>query len=275
MTSSGRHTQRLLWGIIFLFLLTLALPASARRRSKRAKKKSTAMYVILDGTKTRVVWNDGDSFRIIRGPKKDVRARLADYNTLESYGPVHFWGGFHGYELYDLAKEGTKIAKKGVWDCRSTGHGGGYGREVIHCPDLSVELIRLGLAHLFGVESAPNPALLKLQIQAQNQRLGIWSKGIPRDIVTSLHSIDEKRKDGTVRKTAYNRVCDTRTGMSRVITHKKQFKLCDAWCHGGSCMIYAPFEVRYRYGEGRPACLKRGKLNRLVVPPNLGYPMKR
>jgi endonuclease YncB( thermonuclease family) len=230
------------------------------------------MYVILDGLRTRVVWNDGDSFRIIRGPKKDVRARLADYNTLESYGPVHFWGAFHGYELYDLAKEGTKIAKKGVWECRATGKGGGYGREVIHCPDLSRELISLGLAHLFGVESKPNPALLKLQIEAQNKRLGIWSKGIPSHIVTSIHSIEEKKQDGTKRKTAYNRICDTRTGMSRVITHKVVFKTCDSWCYGGSCMVYAPFEVRY--GKDRPRCLRKGRSNRLVVHPKLGYPMR-
>lgn len=247
-------------------------PADAKRRRAKAKKKSSHMYVLLDGARTRVVWNDGDSFRIIRGPKKDVRARLADYNTLESYGPVHFWGGFHGYQLYDIAKAGTKLAKGTVWECRTTGKGGGYGREVVHCPDLSREIIRLGYAHLFGVEDKPNPELLKLQLKAQNERRGIWKKGIPSHIVTSIHSMDEKKRDGSERKEAYNRVCNTKTGMSHVIKHKVPFKTCDAWCYGGSCMVYAPFEVRY--GKDRPNCLRQGRSNRLVVHPKLGYPMK-
>jgi micrococcal nuclease len=256
---------------VCLVSLVFVDPAHGKRRRAKAKK-STQMYVMLDGSRTRVVWNDGDSFRIIRGPKKDVRARLADYNTLESYGPVHFWGGFHGYDLYDIAKKGTKLAKGSVWDCRTTGKGGGYGREVVHCPDLSREIIRKGYAHLFGVEDKPDPVLLKLQIQAQNERLGIWARGIPSHIVTSIHSISEKKRDGSERKEAYNRICDTRTGMSRVVKHKINFKTCDAWCYGGSCMVYAPFKVRY--GKDRPRCLRKGRSNRLVVHPKLGYPMK-
>ena len=253
--------------------LLVAFPSSvsAKKRRSHRGKGSSQMHVILDGSRTRVVWNDGDSFRIIRGPKKDVRVRLADYNTLESYGPVHFWGGFHGFELYDLAKASTKLAKQTIWECSTTGQGGGYGREVVRCPELSKEMIRQGLAHLFGVEKKPDSELLKLQLQAQAERRGIWKKGVPSHIVTSIHSISEKKKDGSPIKEAYNRVCNTRTGMTHVVKHKVVFQPCDAWCHGGSCMVYAPFEVRY--GENRPSCLRQGRSNRLVVHPKLGYPM--
>jgi micrococcal nuclease len=257
-------------GCIGLMLLLMASPTVMARRSK-AKKKDTRMWVDLDGRKTRVVWNDGDSFRVIKGPFKETRARLAGYNTLESYGPVHFWGPLHGYNLYDNAKAGTKLAKSKVWTCTSKEGGGGYGRTLVDCPELMREMLAKGYAHVFAVSGAPDPKLLAIQIEAQNKRLGMWKRTIPSTIVTSIHSITEK--DGEEGAEVYNRVCDTRTGKSWKVKHKKVFSACDAWCHGGSCMLYVPFEERY--GKQRPECLIKGRQNRLVLPSHLKDPMAR
>ena len=67
---------------------------------------------------------------------------------------------------------------------------------------------------------------------------------------------------------SYNRVCDTRTGASTAIDHAAAFEPCDGWCHGGSCMVYVPFEVRY--GDKRPECAKRGRDNRFALPDHIG-----
>ena len=98
------HAARLASALTVLALvLMVGSSADAKRRSTKKAKKDTRQWVFLDGLKTRVVWNDGDSFRVIRGPHNEMRARMAGYNTLESYGPVHFWGSQHAYEFYDNA----------------------------------------------------------------------------------------------------------------------------------------------------------------------------
>ena len=253
---------------VLVMLLLLSAPAVAKRSSK--KKSDTRQWVVLDGRKTRVVWNDGDSFRIIRGPHKDMRARLAGYNTLESYGPVHFWGPHHAYELYDNAKAGTQLAKSTVWECETREGGGGYGRTLVECPKLREEMIRQGVAHVFAVVGKADPALMAVQLDAQRNRRGMWKRTIPSTIVTSIHSITEK--EGEEGAEVYNRVCDTATGRSWKVKHKATFKACDAFCHGGSCMVYVPFELRY--GDKRPECLRRGRDNKLVLPSHLGEPLK-
>ena len=107
------------------------------------------------------------------------------------------------------------------------------------------------------------------QRKAQNARRGIWSKGIPTHIVTSIHSIAEN--EGTDRKSSYNRVCDTVTGQSRKVEHAANFEPCNAWCYGGSCMVYVPFTIRY--GKERPKCLKMGRGNKLALPGYLKNPL--
>ena len=255
-----------------LLLLCLAAPSQAKRRGTAKKgKKDTRQWVILDGRKTRVVWNDGDSFRVIRGPHNEMRARLAGYNTLESYGPVHFWGPYHGYDLYDNAKEATVLAKSKVWNCKIQEGSGGYGRALVKCPDLVEAMLTQGLAHVFAVGGKADPKLLAFQREAQNFRRGMWKRSIPSTIVTSIHSTSEKEDEED--KEVYNRVCDTRTGQSWVTKHSVRFEPCDAWCHGGSCMVYVPFELRY--GDKRPECLRKGRQNRLGLPPHLRNPMAR
>jgi micrococcal nuclease len=255
-------------GILIFGLIPV--DANARRR----KPKTPPQFVILDGVRERVFWNDGDSFRILRGPRKGIKARLDDYNTLESYGPVHFWGAFDAWEMYKLAKSGTYLARGKTWDCRLSNSSGGYGRKVVHCPGLSKAILRAGFAHVFTVgKTKPAAKLLKYQLEAQNKRLGIWKKGIPSRIVTSIHSMNEPTGDGSLRTQSYNRVCDTRTGRSWLKKHTATFKPCDTWCHGGSCMIYVPFLARY--GKDRPGCMRQGWKSRMTAPPHLGYPMKK
>ncbi|MCB9730248.1 MAG: hypothetical protein H6744_18310 [Deltaproteobacteria bacterium] len=260
--------------------LTLALLACAvvlvacagpGRKHKHPKGRSEPQYISLDGRRTRVLWNDGDSFRVLEGPERDMKARLAGYNTLESYGPVHFWGAFHGYQLYDEAKGGQHLARSREWECRTLPGTGGYKRALIQCPELTKEIIAEGLAHVFHVgDGDPDPELMRLQLQAQRERKGIWAKGIPEWVVTSIHSYGE----GGDKRKGYNRVCSTRTGKSAVIEHTAVFETCDAFCWGGSCMIYAPFDVRYG-SQAKPDCLHNRPPNKMTAPPHLGFPMRR
>ncbi len=260
---------------LFAVTLMLCLPpgdADARRKKKR-RSKTPEQYVYLDGTKERVFWNDGDSFRVLRGNRKGTKVRLSGYNTLESYGPVHFWGAFHGWKLYDLAKDGTKLARATVWDCRSLGPKDGYGRLLVECAELTKAILKAGFAHVMAINADANPVHLKIQAKAQADRRGIWKWGIPARIVTSIHSTDENKDNPKYKGTAYNRVVDTRTGGSWTIKHTVAFKPCDAWCNGGSCMVYVPFQVRF--GKKRPVCAKKGRDNRMVANPSaLGYPFK-
>jgi endonuclease YncB( thermonuclease family) len=255
--------------LIACIVLVLGCLESPTADAKR--KKSRPQFVELDGLKTRVVWNDGDSFRVIRGRNKEMRARIVAYNTLESYGPVHFWGDFDGWQLYDIAKKGTEMAKGTVWRCESVGDADGYGRRLVSCPDLTDAILRAGLAHVFAIGAPADPAHLEAQREAQNERRGIWRGGIPATIVTSIHSTSEDTESEDPK--AYNRACDTRTGRAYKVEHKAHFDPCDAWCHGASCMLYVPFKLRY--GAKRPACLREGKLNRLVLPENLHNPLQK
>ncbi len=248
----------------------MAAPASARGRRGKSKKQT----IILDGLPERVNWNDGDSFRILKGPREGEKARLKGYNTLESYGPVHFWGAFHGWELYRTHKAATKLARSQQWECESDGSADGYGRILVTCPRLRERLVSEGLAHVYAYgDETPDPELLALQLKSQSERKGMWSKGIPKAIVTSVHSISEAHSDGTPREVSYNRLCDTRTGKTYTVKHDQVFEPCDAFCHDGSCMLYIPFDVRY--GPHRPKCVKgdAGEQNQMTAPPHLRQPL--
>jgi hypothetical protein len=76
---------------------------------------------------------------------------------------------------------------------------------------------------------------------------------VPPTLITSLHSAGERGLDG---KAPYDRLVDTRTGVTRVRVHGSSYRTCEEVCIGAgptlSCMVYVPFERRYR---DRPACL--------------------
>jgi micrococcal nuclease len=254
--------------------------ASARPGKRERPGKPKRQSIVLDGLDERVNWNDGDSFRILGGPREGQKARLVGYNTLESYGPVHFWGDANGWDLYRTHKDATELAKSEPWECQSQGDVDGYGRILVLCPELRRRLISAGLAHVYAYgKEAADPELLELQMDAQNRRVGMWRFGIPRGIVTSVHSIDEPRDEDEGggdaeprRKKSYNRIADTRTGKTWTVEHAAVFKPCDVFCHAGSCMLYIPFDVRY--GDRRPRCVTgdEGEKNRMGGPSHLVTP---
>jgi len=225
-----------------LVALTVAASVEARPMTK----------VFLNGAPAPVFFNDGDSFTVLGGPHEGTKARLAGYNTLESYGPTHRWGSWTSHELYLLAKMGTLNARRGVWHCQSDLRRDGYGRTLWTCPDLIVDTLRKGLGHAMMVsEDAAPAAHLEAMRAAQAERRGIWAHGIPEFILTSTHSNDEGYAGQT-----YNRLVSTRTGASQKWIHNDIYKECEEVCHPtGSCMTYIAFNKRY--GAMRARCLSQ------------------
>ncbi len=211
--------------------------------------------VTLDGEKLRVRWSDGDSFKFLDGPYKGSGVRLMGYNTLESYGPVHRWGSWTGEELYDIARRSKYVAGSQVWACTTEGDLDAYNRVLVSCPGVVEEMIRVGFAHVFSIDEPADERMLKLQRKAQRKKWGIWEKGVPTAIVTSLHSADEVGRDGELKDPVYNRVVDSTTGMSTTLAHSTIYDICQEVCVDGTdaCMTYVPFEKRYR---GKPDCLR-------------------
>lgn len=240
------------------------LTASAHGRGRR-NDTSPPVVVVLDGVAMEVSWKDGDTFHVranrALGRQREA-TRIVGYNTLESYGPVHQWGTWTPRALLDLAKAATARAAAGTWHCERLGQQDRYRRQKVRCRELALTLVSEGLAHVFAVEpDLPEPALLAAQRNAQRRGLGIWKKGIPAAIVTSVHSMDEPDA-GRGASTAegaegeppptYNRICDAASGLSRPIPHRTTYGVCERWCFGGSCMTYVPFQRRY---HGKPRCL--------------------
>ncbi len=215
-----------------------------------------ATMVYLNGAPTPVYFNDGDSFRVLSGPLAGTKARLAGYNTLESYGPVHRWGSWDAQELSNIATMSTIRARKGVWRCSTPDmRKDGYGRILWNCPDLAVELIRLGYAHAMTVTADPAHELyLKAQREAITHKRGMWAHGVPKFVMTSLHSMSE---DGG-RAYTYNRTVSTADGHSVKWKHTETYTECQDICMPDSeipsCMVYVDF--RRRYGSTKAACLK-------------------
>jgi micrococcal nuclease len=207
--------------------------------------------VVLDGVEVLADWDDGDTFSSPVEGDEPKRARLAGYNTLESYGPVHSWGEWTGEELYGLAKEAGRVASEGKWDCYVLPGGGGYGRDQVDCPELRQELLARGLAHLFVFDGEPLPADLAAQTEAIAQQRGMWAKGAPTWLVTSLHSLDER--EGQVQ--TYNRLAHTGDGHVEKRMHEATYAPCESVCPADSCMIYVPYELRYD-PDLQPDCLK-------------------
>ncbi|MCP4808629.1 MAG: nuclease [Proteobacteria bacterium] len=215
----------------------------------------TAEYpstLFLDGVEVLASWDDGDTFASPRDGEKPLRARLSGFNTLESYGPVHSWGTWRPDELYVLSKKAGEVAGAGKWTCEVLAGGGGYGRERVDCPDLRRELLSRGLAHLFVFDGEADPDDMAAQALAIESKLGMWEKGAPMWLVTSLHSLDEREDQVQT----YNRVAHTGDGHVEKRMHVDIYTSCSEVCPEAvdSCMIYVPYEVRY--GDDRAACLQ-------------------
>lgn len=233
-----------------LALALLAAPAAAGARRRHPRRPASS--VVLDGAPTAVRWVDGDTFRILEGPHRDRSARLDGYNTLESYGPVHRFAGWDPRDLLAQAKAATRLAAEGAWSCTLRGEEDAYGRLLAACPDVAGALVGYGLAMVYAVDRPAEPALLAVQSDAQRRGAGMWARGVPAGIVTSVHSAAE-RSDGA----AYDRVVDTRTGTAAKRPHRRVYRTCEEVCArtGGdvACMTYVPFERRFRH---RPWCLR-------------------
>ena len=205
--------------------------------------------VLLDGVEKTVFWDDGDTFAFTGEDGKKVKARLNGLNTLESYGPVHQWGSWTEAELYTLAKECAGFAAAEKWTCIDTQKGGGYGRILVDCPDFRKAILEAGLAHPFSVDTpAPEEDISAMNIAIEGKK-GIWAKGVPKHLITSLHSQDEKEDQD-----AYNRICVTETGQCDAVTHTETYGVCQKVCHDDSCMTYVPY--KQRYGNNAADCLK-------------------
>jgi len=202
----------------------------------------------LNGEEVRVRWSDGDSFKFKEGTYEGAGVRLTGFNTLESYGPAHRWGGWTGAELYSIAAVSKDYAASRVWECTASGEKDGYGRLLVDCPDAAEAMILAGHAHAFSMDGPSPKPLLLAQKRAQRAKRGIWQKGVPTLVVTSLHSVAEGA--------GYNRRVDTETGESTVREHAETYAICEEVCEAGeagSCMLYVPYSQRYR---NKPDCLR-------------------
>jgi len=190
----------------------------------RAEAKT---LVMINDKPMPVFFNDGDSFRVLEGALAGTKARLAGYNTLESYGPVHSWGAASAKEMYVLAKMATLLGRRGIWSCSSDMTTDTYGRALLQCPELAETMIRKGLAHAMTVTADPAaPELLAAQREAIEAGRGIWSQGAPEWVLTSLHSVDERPGRGST----YNRLVSSIDGHSEKWRHSEVYSECDKVC---------------------------------------------
>jgi endonuclease YncB( thermonuclease family) len=211
--------------------------------------------LVLNGEKTDVHWTDGDSFRIRSGQFKGKGTRLQRYNTLEAYGPVHRWGQWTARELFEIAEQSAPKAASKEWECTTDGKEDGYHRLLIDCPELAKFMVREGYAMAYAVEGTrPDPEVVAAQQEAIKAKAGMWKKGAVKGVISSLHSVDEA--DGSP-DVAYNRVVNTADGTAIKREHHAKYETCQEVCETTdgetSCMIYVPFERRYK---NPPACLR-------------------
>lgn len=204
--------------------------------------------ITLNGEVVQVRWSDGDSFRFLEGEYADRGVRLKGFNSLESYGPVHRWGEWTAAELSEVAGQATELARSSRWSCTTEGETDNYDRVLVACDDLTLVMLERGLAHLLVIGSWPPVEQIAAQRGAQSAALGMWAKGVPPAIVTSLHSASEGR-DHT-----YNRVISTLDGSSSMVTHEDDYEVCQEVCIRESCLVYVPYDQRY--GDDRAECLR-------------------
>lgn len=208
--------------VLAALVVSIALSLAVEGRAEPMTK------VFINGSATPVYFNDGDSFRIQAGPFKGTQSRLSGYNTLESFGPVHQWGTWTEKEMYAVAKMATHEAQLGVWNCEGDGKKDGYGRLLLFCKDLALHLIGKGLAHTYSVDEHPgDPDLLKVQHEAMAAKRGMWAHGIPRYIVTSLHS---KSEGGDKNGQTSNRLISTTDAHTEKWVHNDEYQECQRVC---------------------------------------------
>lgn len=209
-------------------VVALFLPGLAFAQVAFAQEAEPATRVYLNGVPAPVYFNDGDTFRVLSGQHRGMKARLGGFNTLETFGPAHRWGKWHEKELYAISKMATTHARQGVWHCETKEfETDTYGRVLWHCRDLVLDMIRRGYAHALTVDYTPSdPELLAVQREAIQNRRGMWAHGVPNYLVTSLHSIDEGGTSGTT----YNRLVSTRDGHSAKWEHTNKYGECEWVC---------------------------------------------
>ena len=219
-----------------LMTLSLALALSLATGAS-ATEAYTKVYI--NGRATPVYFNDGDSFKPAAGPFKGSQSRLAGFNTLESFGPVHSWGGWTETEMWVIAKMATKHAQKGVWHCETDAKKDGYGRLLMHCKDLAKSHILNGLAQVMTVDKQPgDPELVAAQAEAVKYRRGMWAHGVPSYIISSLHSASEGGgKDGKT----YNRLVSSIDGHSEKMIHTDDYPECERVCRVGKRLTASAF----------------------------------
>jgi micrococcal nuclease len=242
-------------GVAATAALVICLVAARAEAWPKSTFHGRHASIVLDGVLHPVVWSDGDTFHV-QGEKHP--ARVSGYNTLETYGAVHRWGAWDPAALEVLANRATVVASSQTRTCRSLGKPDGYGRALVVCPDAAADLIGQGLAMVYAVApETPDAKLLEVQVAAQQARRGIWAEGVPDLIVTSVHSVDEPgARPGPHGPRAYNRVVDPKTGKTEMREHDRVIATCENVCETAgktkSCLVYVPFEHRYR---DKPACL--------------------
>ena len=103
----------------------------------------------------------------------------------------------------------------------------GYGRGLFKCPELAIHMIRSGMAHAMTITAEPSPELyLNAQRDAIKNRRGMWANGVPKYVLTSLHSVDERPNQNW----AYNRLVSTHDGHSERWIHGETYGECDKVC---------------------------------------------
>ena len=218
------------------------VPAVPAETTSTQSVETSTPLVILDGVQLEADWDDGDTFSAVHPETQEkIKARLFGFNTLESYGPVHQWGEWTEQELYIIAKEAGVFARSKTWTCTDTKEGGGYGRKLVDCPDLRKEMLELGYAHPFSIGTTAPQADMEAMQKGITEKNGMWGKGAPKFLITSLHSQKEKPD-----KEVYNRVCDLSVGQCEEQVHNATYAVCEKVCFEDSCMTYVPFAQRYR-----------------------------
>ncbi|MCZ7681250.1 MAG: hypothetical protein M5U28_21655 [Sandaracinaceae bacterium] len=208
----------------------------------------------VNGRLVPVYFNDGDTFRVLEGEYRGSPCRLAGFNTLESYGPVHQWGDWHPYELYVNAKQATYNGRRGTWHCTTNGERDTYGRVLTDCPDLAIDQIRRGLAHAMEVDDRPSPpAYIRAQQAAIANRRGMWAHGVPDFVMTSLHSLHEDPG----REYHYNRLVSTLDGHSESRQHRESYGECTWICNTETRVDEARIRAAARRLRESPALAPR------------------
>jgi endonuclease YncB( thermonuclease family) len=225
LLSNGGHAPKMLLAGLVLGLATWFAASPIVDAEPAAK-------VRLNGKAIGVFFNDGDSFRVLKGRNKGAKARLAGFNTLETHGAVHQWGTWKIRELYHIAKMATLHARKGSWSCESDGKTDTYGRLLAWCQSLAVDQVRRGFAHAMSINDDPaKPEVLAAQREAILNKRGMWAHGVPEFVLTSLHSAEEDVEG----RGTYNRLVSSEDGHSIKWKHNDTYEECSTVCN----MVYA------------------------------------